>query len=160
MMLRRCLPLLFLLVLSEPGLRAQTAPPTHPPNEFDAGCKDREWLAVLTKSDPAYPYAIEFARLLSSKGIHVECLCASKMQRFFAGQVGAAWNRTDAGIVEALFLPKGQAFNVELVETSENGRYHYSFRGTPTGAPRMDSSKPMAIIQHGNVLMVVLGDSA
>lgn len=143
-----------LLALWAPRLLAQTAPA----GEFMSGCSGRERIAVLPATDPAYPYAIELARSLTSKGIHVECLRGSKDQHFFHGQEGASSLRTDAGIFDALFLPKGQVFRVEMVEKPENGRYIYSFRGSPAGPPLLDSSKPMVCIQHENVLLLVWGN--
>lgn len=145
--------LLLLLILPESGLLAQTAAP----KQFTLGCNESESQAVLQATDPAYPYAIELARTLTGRGVQVKCLCASTSQRLFQGQGGAAYFRIDGGVFEALFLPKGKVFRVDLMEHAHNGHYIYSFRGTPTGRS-MYSSKPMWRIQHENVLLLVDGD--
>jgi hypothetical protein len=138
------------LILLAPGLLAQTAP-----TEFTSGCSAQERKAILTPTDPAYTYAVTMARSLTSKDIHVECLCASKLQRWFRGEVSAAYFHTRNGVFDAVFLPKGQVFQVEMIEKHENGRYMYSFRGTPTGRPTIDSSTAMWIVQHENALVLV-----
>ncbi len=121
------------LVLLMPGLLAQATLP----NKFSSGCSALERKAVLQPTDPAYSYAIDLARLLASKGIRVECVCASKAQRLFQGQKGAAYFRTDAGVFDSLYLAKGQVFQVEAVEK------------------RFDSAEPMLFIEHKNVLLLV-----
>jgi hypothetical protein len=143
------------LVLLTPGALAQATLP----NEFSSGCSALERKALLQPTDPAYSYAIDLARSLASKGIHVECLCASKLQRWFRGEAGAAYFHTRNGVFDAVFLPKGQVFQVEMIEKHENGRHMYLFRGTPTGAPTIDSSKAMWIVQHENALVLVSDQS-
>jgi hypothetical protein len=142
--------LLLSLVLLAPGLFAQIAP-----NKFISGCSAEERKAVLQPTDPAYSYAIDLARLLTSKGIRVECICASKSQHLFQGQKGAAYFRTDAGVFDSLYLPKGQVFQVETVEKPESGRYIYRFRGS-RGGLSFDSAK--RFVKHKNVLLLVGGD--
>lgn len=141
------------LVMLVPGLLAQA----NPQHGFNSGCSALERKAILQPTDPAYSYAIDLARLLASKGIRMECLCASKSQRMFHGQVGAAYFRTRYGVFEALFLPKGQVFRVEMTEKPEGDHYIYTFGGNPSGHS-VYSSRPMAIIQKTNVLVTVYGD--
>jgi hypothetical protein len=141
------------IVLLVPGVLAQAILP----HEFSSGCSALERKALLQPTDPAYSYAIDLGRLLASKGIRVECVCASTSQGMFHGQVGAAYFHTRYGVFEALFLHEGQVFRVEMIEKPENGRYLYSFRGSPSGHP-VDSSQPMARVQKDNVLVLVYGD--
>ncbi len=75
----------------------------------------------------------------------------------FHGQVGAAYFHTDYGVFEALFLPKGQVFRVEMIEKPESGHYIYTFRGSPSGRS-VYRSKPMARVQKDNVLVMIYGD--
>ena len=140
-----------LLLLLAPRLSAQVTPPL---NEFTSGCSDSEQNGILEKTDRAYPYAVDLARSLTSKGIRVECVCASKHPGLFQGQVGAAWFRTDAGIFDSLYLPNGRVFRVEVVEKPENGCRIYSFRGTPKGRPMEDCGRPQVSIQHKNVMLL------
>ena len=144
-----------LLLLLAPRLSAQVTPPL---SEFTSGCRDNERIAILEKTDPAYPHAVDLARSLTSKGIRVECVCASKAPGLFQGQEGAAWFRTDAGIFDSLYLPKGQVFRVEVVEKPANGCRIYSFRGSPEGRPMEDCGRPTVFIQHKNVMLLVSGD--
>lgn len=54
------------------------------------------------------------------------------MQNLFAGQVGAAFYRTNRGAFDVLFLPQSQNFRaLEILERRETNRYVYSFRGSP-----------------------------
>jgi len=111
-------------------------------------------------SSPVYADAVDLARTLSNRGIMVVCIRRSKEEHLFEGQKGAAWYKTDHGIFEVWFLPKTQSFAaLEVIEEpQENGRYIYSFRGTPRILAHMDSSKPISFIKHGNALFKVWGD--
>ncbi len=117
----------------------------------------REW----DKGDsPVYADAIELAHMLSERGIVVECIRRSKGENRFDGQKGAAWYKTDHGIFEVWFLPKTESFDdFEVIEEPEaNGRYRYTFPGTPRIRGSEDSSKQEFFIKDGNVLFKVWGD--
>jgi len=104
---------------------------------------------------------MDLARLLTSKGIRVDCICASKSQGLFEGQKGATYFHTDAGIFESLYLPKGRVFRVEMIEKQENGCKVYSFRGSPVGRSinSCGRAKSMVIIERKNVLLLADGGS-
>jgi len=133
--------------------------PASPPGEVLAPCSLHDLIALLPPTDPAYNDAVELARKLDDWGIHVRCTLASKMQRIFAGQIGAAYYRTDAGDFEALFLPPSDSFGgLRIVERQKQNRYLYSFRGTPRSKVHMDSSRQAYFIKKRNVLFYVWGD--
>jgi hypothetical protein len=116
-------------------------------------------IALLPPTDPAYNDAVELAHRLDDLGIHVRCTLASKMQRIFAGQIGAAYYRTDAGDFEALFLSQSETFGgLRVVERPKQGGYLYWFRGTPRSKVHMNSSKRAYFIKKRNVLFYVWGD--
>jgi hypothetical protein len=112
------------------------------------------------RSSPVYADAVDLARTLGDRGFAVVCTRRSKEERLFEGQKGAAWYKTNHGIFEVWFLPKTESFAaLEVVEEAqENGRYIYSFRGTPRILVHMDSSKPQFFIEYGNALFQVWGD--
>jgi len=114
-------------------------------------CSVQDLLAELKPNDPAYADAIELAQTLRNHGFAVKCVLQSKMVRLFEGQKGAALYRTNRGDFEALFLPKAQTFAVQPNEARKNGRYIYSFSGSPrsTGGP-WDSARPTFFVQHSN----------
>jgi tetratricopeptide (TPR) repeat protein len=114
-------------------------------------CSVQDLLAELKPNDPAYVEAMELAQVLRNRGFIVKCVLRSTMSVFFEGEKGAALYRTDRGDFEGLFLPKGQAFAVQPVETRANGRYVYSFAGSPrrTGGP-LDSARPTFFVQYEN----------
>ncbi len=116
-------------------------------------CSAQDLLAVLKTDDPAYTDAMELAQVLSNHNFTVKCVLQSKMTRLFEGQKGAALYRTNRGDFEALFLPKTKTFAVQPIETRENGRYIYSFAGSPhaTGGP-WDCARPTYFSQHANQL--------
>jgi hypothetical protein len=118
-------------------------------------------MAEWDKGDsPVYADAMELARTLTDRGIVVECVLRSKEERRFEGQKGAAWYKTDHGIFEVWFLPKTESFAAfKVVEQQQgNGRYLYTFPGTPAPRGSEDSSKQEFFITHGNVLFKVWGD--
>jgi hypothetical protein len=124
-------------------------------------CKSAALQRVWDKGDsPVYADAMELAHTLSDRGIVVECVRRSKEERRFDGQKGAAWYKTDHGIFEVWFLPKTESFeDFKVVEEAEaNGRYRYTFPGTPRILGSEDSSKQEFFIKHGNVLFKVWGD--
>ena len=134
-------------------------PEIAPLSELVGGCMGREQIAELQPSDPAYADATEVANQLDDLGIMVRCTCASKMTRLFRGEVGAAWFRSDDGIFEVVFLPKGQTFaHLKVVEQRDGDRYLTSFRGKPYSPVHMDGSKPTYFIKRGNQLYSVWDD--
>src|SRR5271169_4559968 len=115
-------------------------PPTSA--QSSSGCNAHDSPAQLLSTDAVYADATDLARTLNDLGLPVRCLLSSTMQHIFAGQKGAALYRTDDGSFEVLFLPKTDSFvSLQIVEQLENGRYIYSFRGTPRSLTVIDSSK-------------------
>ena len=114
-------------------------------------CSTQDLLTVLRPADPAYAEAMELAQTLRNHSFVVKCVLQSKMVRLFEGQKGAALYRTNRGDFEALFLPEAQTFAVQPNEARKNGRYIYSFRGSPnsTGGP-WDSARRTFFVQHSN----------
>jgi hypothetical protein len=56
-------------------------------------------------------------------------------------------------------LPAPETFaGLEVDERRENGRYLYSFRGTPQISRTIDSSKQSSFISYKNLLFHVWGD--
>jgi hypothetical protein len=116
----------------------------------------QEW---ENKSSPVYADATELARILNERGFFVECIRRSVGERFFQGQKGAAWFKTDRGIFDVWFLPKPENFNgLEIDEQRENGEYVYSFRGAPQISRTIESSKQNYFINYENLLFLVIGD--
>jgi carboxypeptidase family protein len=123
------------------------------------GCTGQEQIAELQPTDPAYADATAVEDQLDGLGIMVRCTCASKWARLFRGEVGAAWFRSDDGIFEVLFLPKGQTFaHLKVLEHRDGDRYLTSFTGKPYSAVHMDGSKPTYFVKRGNRLYSVWGD--
>jgi len=112
----------------------------------------------LPSANPAYADAIELARTLRSRGFVVKCVLLSKEERMFEGQEGAANYQTDAGVFEALFLPKEANFNaLEIIEQAETGGYLYSFRGRPRSlAGGFEGVRPTYFVKHGSQLLHTL----
>jgi hypothetical protein len=97
------------------------------------------------------------AQTLRNRGFTVKCMLQSKMIGLFDGQKGAALYRTNRDDFEALFLPKTQTFAVQPIETRENGRYIYSFAGTPHATGGVwDCDRPTYFTQHANRLFAVI----
>jgi hypothetical protein len=120
-------------------------------------CSPNDLLAVLKPDNPVYADAMTLARTLQFHGFIVKCIGQSKMIHLFEGQKGAAVFRTDHGDFEALFLPNTETFDsVELIESRENDRFLYSFRGRPSPASPhpIDSAYPMFFEKHGNQLFI------
>ena len=109
---------------------------------------------------PVYDDATELAGDLRDRGFVVECIRRSVAEHLFNGQKGAAWYKTDQGIFEVWFLPKGESFAaLEVIEQpQENGRFSYSFQGTPQILTHMDSAKQEWFIMYGNFLFQVWGN--
>jgi hypothetical protein len=120
-------------------------------------CSTNDLLALIKPDDPAYADAIELAQTLQGHGVIVKCVLQSKMVHVFEDQKGAAFFKTDYGDFNALFLPKPQTFSsVEIVSRSENGRFLYSFRGSPHPASPypIDSAYRMFFEKHANQLFI------
>jgi hypothetical protein len=110
-------------------------------------------------SSPVYADATELARTLDERGFQVQCIRRSIEERLFKGEKGAAWVKTDRGVFEVWFLPTPETFaGLEVDERRENGRYLYSFRGTPQISGTIDSSKQSYFISYKNLLFHVWGD--
>ena len=110
-------------------------------------------------SSPVYADATELARTLDERGFQVQCIRRSVGERFFKGQKGAALVKTDRGVFEVWFLPTSETFaGLAVHERRENGRYLYSFRGTPQISGTIDSSKQIYFISYKTVLFQVWGD--
>jgi hypothetical protein len=79
------------------------------------------------------------------------------MEHLFDSQVGAAWFKSDQGTFEVWFLPEAEAFNnLRVIEHPKgNGRFVYSFEGTPEINQTFDSLGRMWFIKQRNVLFVV-----
>ena len=112
-------------------------------------------------SSPVYVEAHDLAQKLQSAGIQVQCIRRSKEEHLFDGQAGAAWFKTDQGAFEVWFLPEADSFNgLHVIEQStNNGRFLYSFTGMPRISTTFDSSRRMWFIQQRNVLFEIWGDS-
>jgi hypothetical protein len=116
-----------------------------------AECSAKDLLAGLKADDPAYADAMELAQALRNHGFIVKCVLQSKMTGLFEGEKGAALYRTNRGDFEGFFLPKTQTFAVQPIETRKNGRYIYSFSGSPRSTRgSWDSARPAYFIQHAN----------
>jgi hypothetical protein len=89
-------------------------------------------------------------------GIHVGSTLASRMQRIFAGQIGAAYDRTDAGDFEVLFLPPSDSFGgLRILERQKENRHLDSFRGAPRSKVHINSSRRAYFIKNRNALFYV-----
>jgi hypothetical protein len=123
---------------------------------FDStDCSPNELLALIRPDDPAYADAMELAQTLQAHGVVVKCVLQSKMVNTFEDQKGAAFFKTDQGVFEALFLPKSQTFaSLEIVSRTENGRFLYSFEGSPRQRSTypIDSAYPEFFEKHGSIL--------
>jgi hypothetical protein len=111
-------------------------------------------------SDPVYTDATELARTLVARGFVVECIRPSKEQAMVKNQKGGAWFKTNQGIFDVWFLPKGQNFDALAVSEQQqpNGRYVESLQGGQVSVRTMDSSRQNWFIKYNNVLFHVWGD--
>ena len=112
--------------------------------------------------DPVHDDAMELAHTLEGHSFVVECVRSSKQSQIFDGQKGAAWYKTNRGIFEVLFLPRGQTFDeLKIVSESKGGGFSiYSFQGKPLTSTTMKSKAPIAFIKHDNVMFEVFGDDS
>ena len=113
-----------------------------------------------SESSPVYADARELARILDERhGFQVQCIRRSVEERFFKGQKGAALVKTNRGVFEVWFLSTPETFaGLKVDERRENGRYLYSFRGTPQISRTINSSKQSYFIGYRNLLFHVWGD--
>ena len=148
---------LILFVVLPAGLIAQ-ATDCNDPNvtpQINAAAQ-RQW---ESRKSPVYQDATDLAKTLNERGIHVQCIRRSVGERVFAGEKGAAWFRTDQGVFDVWFLPKPETFaKLEIDEQRENGRYLYTFRGTPQMPQTMDSARQIFFVHSGNVLFQIWGN--
>lgn len=124
-------------------------------------CKDNHAeSAFLTERDAIYTEAQDLGQTLAKLGFQVNCIQGSKESQLFEGQKGAALYRTDQGSFEVWFLPKAANFGaLEIVtEPQGNGRYLYTFRGTPHIPAKFNSAKPIWYIRHESLMFEVFGD--
>jgi hypothetical protein len=117
---------------------------------------ERDWA-----TSPVYIEAEDLAQRLRPAGIQVQCIRRAKEDHLFDDQAGAAWFKTDQGAFVVWFLPETETFNsLQVIEHSRgNGRFVYSFGGTPEIKTTFDSSKRIWFIKQRNVLFEVRGDS-
>jgi hypothetical protein len=135
------------------------SPERSPLAELIGGCTAREIPSQLTPAYPPYVDANKLEDTLNDVGVTVRCLLRSKKERFFKGQEGAAFYRTDAGSFDVLFMPKKKTFaRLKVAERRENGAYIYSFRGLSRRAFDVDSSRPIYLVKRKNALFWVWGD--
>lgn len=109
---------------------------------------------------PVYNDANELALKLTQSGFLVECIRRSKQEHLFEGQKGAAWFSTNRGTFEVWFLQEGETFaSLDVLEQPQsNGRYTYTFRGTPQITTAIDSAKQTYFIKRGRMMFEVAGD--
>ena len=122
-------------------------------------CRDKRGQAAWVHS-PAYNDANELAQQLTESGFLVECIRRSKQEHFFPAQKGAAWFSTNRGTFEVWFLQEEGTFaSLEVIEQSQpNGRYTYTFRGTPQISSVIDSAVRLYFINGGRIVIEVSGD--
>lgn len=123
--------------------------------------------ALLSATDPVYPDAMELKRTLENDGFIVRCVFPTKVRSIFQvkdGDVlrstieGEASFRTNAGDIDAVFLPKPQTFSdFKITEHRERGGYLYTFAGTPLvwEANRFGSANRIYFLKHGNQMLMV-----
>ncbi len=123
-------------------------------------CADPQLESYWTAS-PVYVEAEDLAQRLRSAGIEVQCVRRSKQEHLFEDQAGAAWFKTDQGAFEVWFLPQWENFsNLRVIEhPGGNGRFVYSFEGTPEIRTTFDSSERIWFIKQRNLLCEVWHDS-
>ena len=122
-------------------------------------CRDKRGQAAWVKS-PVYNDANELAQQLTESGFLVECIRRSKQEHFFPAQKGAAWFSTNRGTFEVWFLEEDGTFaSLEAIEQSQpNGRYTYTFRGTPPISSVINSTVRLYFIKRGRIVIEVSGD--
>ena len=110
----------------------------------------------MPPTHPVYAEAMELAQTLNRRGVEVQCIQLSKMERMFEDQAGGALFRTDAGDFEALFLPRSESWDsLTIVELSEKKGYEYDFEGTPKSTSHWEGRREY-FLKHGNQLLISL----
>jgi len=110
----------------------------------------------MPPTHPVYAEAMELAQTLNRRGVEVQCIQLSKMERMFEDQAGGALFRTDAGDFEALFLPRSESWDsLTIVERSEKNGYEYDFEGTPKSTSHWEGRREY-FLKHGNQLLISL----
>ncbi len=129
-------------------------------------CTGRDKEAQLQPSygkyqDPAYPSALSLFLTLKDRGISVNCVARSTMDRFLTGQIGAAIFRTDKGSFQALFFPtRQQVQEVRFSERREGDWYRHTVSTPPPSITRTwDSIKPEHLVRHDDVLLMITNES-
>jgi hypothetical protein len=118
-----------------------------------ATCSHEDAPYELKPTDRAYEEAMKLKTNLERQDIEVICVLPSKSVRMFRGQLGAAFYRTSVGLLDAMFIPESAAFQVHVVESRRNGRYFYTFEGTPDADTKgWDASHQIYFIQHRNLM--------
>ena len=122
-------------------------------------CRDKRGQAAWVNS-PVYNDANELAQQLTESGFLVECIRRSKQEHFLPAQKGAAWFSTNRGTFEVWFPQEDGTFaSLEVIEQSQpNGRYTYTFRGTPQTSSAIDSPVRLYFIKRGRIVIEVSGD--
>ena len=122
-------------------------------------CKDKRGQAAWVNS-PVYNDANELAQQLTENGFLVECIRRSKQEHFFPAQKGAAWFSTNRGPFEVWFLQEDGTFaSLEVIQQPQpNGRYTYTFRGTPQISSVIDSAVQLYFIKRGRMMIEVSRD--
>jgi hypothetical protein len=121
-------------------------------------CSAAELTAVVTPANPVYAETRDLTRELQNDGFVVRCVLGSKFADTFQGQLGAALYKTNRGDFETLFLPKSATFDsVRLVEHHQDGRYQYSFQGSPSAAIKMDGPTCTYFAKRANHLFISWG---
>ena len=111
-------------------------------------------------SSPVYNDANELSLKLTQSGFLVECIRRSKQEHLLPAQKGAAWFSTNRGTFEVWFPQEDGTFaSLEVIEQSQpNGRYTYTFRGTPQTSSAIDSPVRLYFIKRGRIVIEVSGD--
>jgi hypothetical protein len=125
--------------------------------------------ALLSAADPVYADAMELKQTLENHGFVVRCVFPTKLGSIFQVQskdgdvlrstiAGEASFRTDAGDIDAVFLPKPQTFaDFKITEHREGGGYLYTFAGTPRvwETNRFGSARRIYFLKRGNQMLMV-----
>lgn len=99
---------LALCCVLQTGLSAQATDCNDPSVSPEANAvAQQQW---ENRTSPVYDDATELASTLNERGFQVQCMRRSVEERLFKGQKGAAWVKTDRGILEVWFLPMPETF--------------------------------------------------
>ena len=122
-------------------------------------CKNKRGQAAWISS-PVYNDGNELAQKLTESGFEVQCIRRSPQEHFFPTQKGAAWFSTSRGNFDVWFLQEEGTFaSLEVIEQpQQNGRYLYTFRGTPQISTPIDSPSRIYFIKRGRMMFEVPAD--